>query len=331
MKIQIKKLGSQGLTASQMGLGCMGMSEFYGPRNDDESIRTIHRALELGLNFLDTADAYGPFINEELVGRAIKGKRDSYVVATKFGFVRDAIKPDWRGINGSPEYVKTACEGSLKRLDIDTIDLYYLHRVDQLTPIEDTVGAMAELVKEGKIRGIGLSEVSVDTLRKAHRIHPITALQTEYSLWSRDPEGGILQACEEMGIAFVAYSPLGRGFLTGQIKKFEDLAHDDWRRNAPRFQGENFQKNLVLVKKIEELAALKSCTPSQLALAWVIAQSENIFPIPGTKRVKYLEENIDAFKVNISPDDFKILDAIAPKGAAAGTRYSEGGMKIVDR
>ncbi len=329
--MQIRKLGSQGLTASQMGLGCMGMSEFYGPHDDAGSIKTIHRALELGINFLDTADAYGPYANEELVGKAIKGRRDKFTLATKFGFVRSATDAQWRGISGKPEYVKSACEASLKRLQVDSIDLYYQHRVDPEVPIEETVGAMAALVKEGKIKAIGLSEVSINSLKRAHAVHPVSAVQSEYSLWSREPEDGMLHTCKEMGIAFVAYSPLGRGFLTGQIKKYEDLAADDWRRNAPRFQGENFEKNLLLVEKIEELAKQKNCTASQLALAWVMAQGHHIFPIPGTKRVTYLEENAAALNVKLSTADFEQINAIAPAGIASGTRYTEGGMKLVNR
>jgi aryl-alcohol dehydrogenase-like predicted oxidoreductase len=321
--MNIKPLGTQGLTASQLGLGCMGMSEFYGETNDAESIKTIHRAFELGINFLDTADAYGPFKNEILVGKAIKGHREKVTLATKFGIVRDPATPEKRGFNGKPEYVRTSCENSLKRLDVETIDLYYMHRRDTSTPIEDTVGAMAGLVKEGKIKGIGLSEVGPDTLRKAHAVHPITALQTEYSLWSRDPEEEILDTCKELGIAFVAYSPLGRGFLTGQFKKFEDLAPDDYRRYSPRFQGENFGKNLELVTKLEALAKTKNCTASQLALAWVMAQGDHIFPIPGTKRIKYLEENAGALNVHFTSEELAEIDAIAPKGAAAGNRYPE--------
>jgi len=329
--MKVKSLGSQGLIASPLGLGCMGMSEFYGGRNDEESIKTIHRAIDLGITFFDTADAYGPHTNEELVGKAIKGKRNKLTIATKFGLVRDLKNPASRGVNGKPEYVKSSVEGSLKRLGIDVIDLYYLHRVDPNTPIEETVGAMSDLVKQGKIRGIGLSETSAETLRKGHSVHPITALQTEYSLWSREPEDEILQTCKELGIAFVAYSPLGRGFLTGQIKKFEDLEETDYRRFSPRFQGENFEKNIQLVKKIEQLAAKKNCTASQLALAWVLAQGDYIFPIPGTKRRKYLEENIGALNVQFSDEELKEIDKIAPKNIAAGLRYPENFMGSVNR
>lgn len=329
--MQTKPLGSQGLRASQLGLGCMGMSDFYGKRNDEESIHVIHRAYELGINFFDTADMYGPFTNEILVGKAIKDFRKNITLATKFGIVRDPSDPAKRGVNGKPEYVYASCEGSLKRLGVDVIDLYYLHRKDPETPIEETVGAMAQLVQQGKVRGIGLSEVNEDTLRKAHAVHPLTALQTEYSLWSRDPEDGVLQACRELGIAFVAYSPLGRGFLTGQIKKFEDFEPDDYRRFSPRFQGENFAKNLQLVKKIEELAQSKGCTTAQLALAWVLAQGDFIFPIPGTKHVNYLEENAGAVNVQLTGEDLEEIEAIAPKGAAAGLRYPEAAMHTVGR
>jgi aryl-alcohol dehydrogenase-like predicted oxidoreductase len=328
--MKIKKLGSQGLYASELGLGCMGMSDFYGSFNDEESIKVIHRSIELGVSFLDTADAYGPYKNEELVGKAIKGKRDKITIATKFGIVRDVNDPTKRGFNGKAEYVKSSCEGSLKRLGVNVIDLYYLHRKDPNTPIEETVGAMAELVKQGKIRGIGLSEVSVETLKRAHKVHPVTAVQTEYSLWSRDPEDDILKACKELGIAFVAYSPLGRGFLTGQIKKIEDFETNDYRRFSPRFQGENFVKNLDLVKKIEAIAERKGCTASQLALAWVMAQGDYIFPIPGTKRLKYLEENAGAVNVKFSKEELEEIEAVAPKGVAAGLRYPAEMMTVVN-
>jgi aryl-alcohol dehydrogenase-like predicted oxidoreductase len=328
--MQFRELGRSGLEVSSLGLGCMGMSEFYGPRDDNESLATIHRALELGINFLDTADIYGPYTNEELVGRAIKGKRDGVVLATKFGIVRDPANPMARGISGKPDYVQRSCEGSLRRLGVDTIDLYYQRRVDPATPIEETVGAMAQLVQEGKIRHVGLSEASPQTLRRAVKVHPITALQTEYSLWSRDPEDGILAACRELGIGFVAYSPLGRGFLTGQFKRFEDLPEGDYRRFSPRFQGENFQKNLDLLHRVEEIAAEKGCKPSQLALAWVLAQDKNIVPIPGTKRRKYLEENVAALDVKLTAEDLRRIDEIFPTGAAAGLRYPEQVMSSVN-
>lgn len=326
-----KALGSQGIMASEMGLGCMGMSDFYGERNDAESLKTLARAVELGVTFWDTADMYGPYHNEELVGKALKGVRDKITLATKFGIVRDPVNPQARGINGKPEYVMSACEGSLKRLGVEVIDLYYLHRVDPSTPIEETVGAMSRLVEQGKVRGIGLSEAAAATIRKAHAVHPLTAVQSEYSLWTRDPEDEVLDTCAELGVAFVAYSPLGRGFLTGQIKKFEDLAADDYRRNSPRFQGENFEKNLQLVARIEAMAKAKGCTASQLALAWVMAQEDFIFPIPGTKRIKYLEENAGALNVELTEGELLDLEFIAPQGVAAGTRYPEGMMGAVNR
>jgi len=320
-----RKLGS--LTVSSLGLGCMGMSDFYGGRDEAESRATIDRALELGVTLLDTADMYGPHTNEELVGRALRGKRrDSFVLATKFGIVRGP-RPQDRGINGKPEYVKQSIDGSLQRLGLDYVDLYQYHRVDASTPIEDTVGALADLVAAGKVRHIGLSEVSVGTLRRAHAVHPIASLQSEYSLWTRDPEtDGVLAACNELGVGFLAYSPLGRGFLTGQIKKFEDFEAEDYRRLSPRFQGENFQKNLDLVARITELARARGVAASQLALAWVLARSPNIVPIPGTKRRKYLEENLGAVELSLDAKEIEQLEAAFPIGVAAGTRYPEAMM-----
>ncbi len=321
--MEIKKLGSQGLTASQLGLGCMGMSEFYGVRNDEESIKTLHRAYEIGVNFWDTADMYGPFINEELVAKALKGIRKHITLATKFGILRNLSNPTKRGFSGKPDYVKSSCEGSLKRLATEVIDLYYLHRVDPSTPIEETVGAMGQLVAEGKVRGIGLSEVSATTLRKAHAIFPITAVQSEYSLFTRDPEDEIISTCKELGIAFVPYSPLGRGFLTGQIKTFDDFDATDYRRFSPRFQGDNFEKNLQLVNQIVKMAQQKGCSSSQLALAWVMAQGDFLFPIPGTKRIKYLEENVGSLNIHFTKEELAELDAIFPKDAVKGLRYPE--------
>jgi aryl-alcohol dehydrogenase-like predicted oxidoreductase len=328
--METRTLGPCGLEVGALGLGCMGMSDFYGPRDEGEAIATIHRALDLGVTLLDTADIYGPFANEALMGRAVRDRRDGVVVATKFGIVRSA-DPLVRGVNGRPEYVRSACEGSLKRLGLDVIDLYYQHRVDPDTPIEDTVGAMAELVGEGKVRFLGLSEASPATLRRACAVHPISALQTEYSLWSRDPEDHVLAACRSLGVGFVAYSPLGRGFLTGAIRRFEDLAADDWRRRNPRFQGENFQKNLDLVKGVQDVAAEKGCTAAQLALAWVLARGKDVVPIPGTRRRSYLEENLKALECVLSAADLDRIDGLFPRGAAHGARYPEAAMKLVNR
>ena len=328
--MQTRTLGRSGLTVSALGLGCMGMSDFYGTQDDAESLRTLHRAVELGVTFFDTADMYGPFKNEELLARAFKGKRQNVLIATKFGIVRDPNDPARRGVNGRPEYVKAACEASLKRLGTDYLDLYYQHRVDANTPIEETVGAMSRLVEAGKVRYLGLSEAAPATLRRAVATHPIAALQTEYSLWSRELEDEILPTCRELGIGFVPYSPLGRGFLTGQIKQFDDLAADDYRRFSPRFQGDNFQKNLDLVARITDLARQKRCTAGQLALAWVLAQGDDVVPIPGTKRVAYLEENLGALAIGLSADELAQLADIAPQGVAAGLRYPAAMMGTVN-
>ncbi len=326
-----RPLGEQGLVVSEIGLGCMGMSEFYGTRDDAESTATIHRALELGVTLLDTADVYGPYTNEELVGRAIEGRRAGVILATKFGIVRDDEDPTKRSVNGRPEYVRASCENSLRRLGVETIDLFYQHRVDPDVPIEETIGAMGRLIEEGKVRYLGLSEAGAETIRRAHATHPVSALQSEYSLWSRDPEDDVLPVCRELGIGFVAYSPLGRGFLAGEIKKFDDLAADDYRRQSPRFQGENFQRNLDLVKRIGDMAAEKGYQPAQFALAWVLSRGEEIVPIPGTKRRKYLEENVAALDIELTADDLRRIDELTPRGVVAGDRYPKAMMAFINR
>lgn len=331
MSITQRKLGKQGLLTSSQGLGCMGMSEFYGQADEHESIEVIHKALDLGINFMDTSDMYGPYLNEELVGRAVKGRRHKYIIATKFGIIRDSSRPSDRGVNGRPEYVRSSCEGSLRRLGMDYIDLYYVHRIDPAVPIEDTVGTMGDLVKEGKIRFVGLSEASPSTIRKAHATHPVSALQTEYSLWTRDPEAEHLETCRSLGIGVVPYSPLGRGYLSGTISSPDDLSAEDWRRSNPRFQAENMQKNNSLLEGIRTIAGKLNCTPAQLALAWVISQGEDLFPIPGTKRMKYLLENAAASGIRLERSILDELNSLAPPGVAAGNRYTEAGMNAVNR
>jgi aryl-alcohol dehydrogenase-like predicted oxidoreductase len=331
MAMRQRTLGPSKSPVSAIGLGCMGMSDFYGPRDDAQSIATIHRAVDLGVTLFDTADMYGPHTNERLVGQALRPYRDRVLIATKFGIVRDLVDPARRTVNGTPEYVRTSCDGSLQRLGVDHIDLYYQHRVDERTPIEETVGAMAELVKAGKVRFLGLSEAGAETIRRAHRVHPISALQSEYSLWSRDIEGEIIDTCRELGITIVPYSPLGRGFLTGTIRRFDDLAPDDFRRRAPRFQGANFASNLALVDAVSEIAQIKGCTPAQLALAWVLAQGDDMVPIPGTRSIQRLEENLRAPDVALDDADLSRLEAIVPPEVVAGQRYPEDGMKFVGR
>ena len=327
--METRRLGREGLTVSALGLGCMGMSEFYAGRDEQESLATIDRAIGLGVTFLDTADIYGPFKNEELVGRAIRGRREAVVLATKFGNVRGE-DGSWLGVNGRPEYVRACCEGSLRRLGVDHVDLYYQHRVDKTVPIEETVGAMAGLVKAGKVRYLGLSEASVRTIRRAHAVHPISALQSEYSLWTREPEDEVLPACLDLGIGFVPYSPLGRGFLTGRFRAFEEIPEGDYRRNTPRFQGENFRKNLELVRRVETIASAKRCTPAQLALAWLLSRGENVVPIPGVKSPARLEENVRAVSIALTVDELARIEKAAPKGSAAGARYPEAAMKALD-